>query len=175
MGLMTANRPCAIVARDEALNGMRDAMGGLLPTLMGLATAAVFALGATGANAEGLGDREHVKDRPYAAPTHVWTGLHVGTAVGYGTGTTELSLQGGRISDDVSMRGVQGAVSAGYDFQLGPRWVLGIFADYAFGEVDGNIGQEKHVIDKQWAIGSRIGLLATPSTLLYASGAYLCP
>jgi outer membrane immunogenic protein len=71
---------------------------------------------------------------------------------------------------DVSVRGAQGIVSAGYDFQLSPRWVIGVFADYAFGKLDGNFGGEVDTIDNQLAIGSRLGLLASPSTLLHLSG-----
>jgi outer membrane immunogenic protein len=91
--------------------------------------------------------------------------------VGYGTGTAELEI--GDFLQDVGLRGVQGGVAVGYDFRLNPQWVLGLFGDYAFGETDG-LGEAdfKLAIDKQWAIGGRLGLLATSSTLFYASAGY---
>jgi outer membrane immunogenic protein len=150
-------------------NKMGDTMRDLRFACLGLMTAAALALAATGATAEGLGDRGSVRDGPYAGPLS-WTGFYASAAVGYGTGTTEL---GDPFQTDVSLRGMQGAVSAGYDFQFSHRWVLGVFLDYSFGEIDGTFDTiAKLAIDKQWAIGGRLGLLATPSTLLYTSAGY---
>jgi outer membrane immunogenic protein len=40
------------------------------------------------------------------------------------------------------------------------------------GEIDRTLGVLNIAIDKQWAIGGRLGILSTPSTLLYASAGY---
>ena len=72
-----------------------------------------------------------------------------------------------------------GTVTVGYDHQFSGKWVAGIFADYDFGNGDNNhrihsIGdlydihhstEHKHA----WSIGGRLGVLASPSTLLYVS------
>jgi outer membrane immunogenic protein len=149
-------------------------MRGFRFSYLGLVTAAALALPAAGAGAEGLGHRA-VTEGPYTAPFS-WTGFHVGVAVEYGSGTTESDLS----QTDVSLRGVQGVLSAGYDFRVGPRWLLGLFGDYTFGEIDGVCSDltcdfdndAKFAIGNQWAVGGRLGLLAAPSTLLYASGGY---
>lgn len=110
-------------------------------------------------------------DRPYAAPAPAWSGLYVGAAAGYAIGTSELSVDGP--ATPFGLRGGQGVLTAGYDFRLNPRWVAGLFADYAFGQADG--GQTilfPFTLDNQWAIGGRLGVLATPKTLLYASAGY---
>jgi outer membrane immunogenic protein len=141
---------------------------------------ALLALGASGAIAEGAAGRGSIKDTPYAAPTFVWSGLYVGGAVGYGVGASEFSSSGAGNFLDVNLNGAQWIATVGYDFQLSPTWVLGLFADYAFGEVEGNTAGVNVTatpginvtVDKQWAVGSRLGVLATPSTLLYASAGY---
>lgn len=134
-----------------------------------MTAAAALAFAATAASAEGLLDRGSVKDAPYAAPAHIRSGLSVGAGVGYGVGTSTLT--NGTEADDASLRGAQGVVAVGYDWQVGPKLVLGILADYAFGQLDGTLAADL-TIEKQWAIGGRLGVLATPSTLLYASAGY---
>ena len=133
---------------------------------------ALLALGAAGAGAEGVAGRSDssIKDAAYAAPTFVWNGLYVGGAVGYGVGGSEFSGEGVSFFD-VNLKGAQGIGTIGFDFRLSSVWVLGLFADYAFGDVGGGFG-ERSTIDRQWAVGGRLGVLATPSTLLYASAGY---
>src|SRR5262245_27594767 len=117
---------------------------------------ALLALGVTGANAGGPGERGSLKDVPYAAPTYVWTGLYVGGAVGYGMGGTEFSSAGAGNFADFNLGGTQGIATLGYDIQLNPRWVLGLFADLAFGEVKGDSDGGNVAIDRQWAVGGRL-------------------
>ena len=144
---------------------------------------ALLALGITGAVAGGLGDRGSIKDGPQAAPTPVWSGLYVGAGIGYGSGSTRFhnsdpsSIPFGEIFN-VSIGGTQGVLAVGYDFQLSPKWVLGLFADYAFGDIEGNVVcpgggcDQTYTIENQWAVGGRLGFLATPSTLFHVSAGY---
>lgn len=130
-----------------------------------IAASAMLGLAAVPASAgDGYGD-----DKRNAAPS--WRGFYVGAAAGYGIGTSEVSAPGERPSF-FSLRGEQGVITAGYDFQLSSRWVAGLFADYAFGEADNAPLRFRVTLDNQWAIGGRLGVLAAPSTLLYASGGY---
>lgn len=121
------------------------------------------------AGAHSTGD--HSYDQALAPPAPTWSGLYVGAAAGYAIGSSELTV----VNDTAgpfSVRGAQGVVTAGYDFRLSPKWVAGLFADYAFGELDGRSAESLFTIDNQWAVGARLGVLATPSTLLYASAGY---
>jgi outer membrane immunogenic protein len=108
----------------------------------------------------------------HAAPP-IWTGFYFGAAAGYGIGVTDLKDNGVELFD-TGLRGAQGVVVAGYDWQLSPALMLGVFGDYAFGEIEGSFNDADDIfaVDKQWAIGARLGLLATPSTLFYASAGY---
>lgn len=134
--------------------------------LLGRMVGAVVALSATGAYAGG-GD---VAEAPFA-----WTGFYVSAGIGYSFGSPKLGVDTGgtTASNEVNLRGEHGApaVTVGYDFQFARRWVAGIFADYALGST-GLEGPVAVAIDNQWAIGARFGVLATPSTLLYASAGY---
>jgi outer membrane immunogenic protein len=165
---MTANLARTIFRAMES-NSMRDTMGGFRLASVGLITAAALTLAAKDISAEGIAGRAGIKEGPYAAPLG-WTGFYVGAAVGYGFDTDRLDAGGERF--DFSLTGTQGVLSAGYDFQLSPRIVVGVFGDYGFGELDGFSENIKFTVEEQWAIGARLGVLATPSTLLYASGGY---
>jgi outer membrane immunogenic protein len=51
---------------------------------------------------------------------------------------------------------------------------LGLFGDYALGKIEGTFDEadDNFTIDKQWAVGARLGLIVAPSTLLYTSAGY---
>jgi outer membrane immunogenic protein len=138
-------------------------------TVLALTTGAALSVAEAGAWAEGPRNKG---ERDVLSPA--WTGFYVGGAVGYGFGFPEVELPTteGPVTTDFGLRGVQGVVSLGYDVRLGPRWVLGAFADYAFGDVDGQAASIKIIIDNQWAIGGRLGYLSSPTTLWYGTAGY---
>jgi outer membrane immunogenic protein len=148
-------------------------MRGFRFSLLGVVMAAALGLAATGASADGPVYRGSIKDVPPPAPAYIWSGLYVGGSVALGIGTTDLTALGVQVVD-VGLKGVQAVGAVGYDWQLSPRWVLGVFGDYASSEIDGTTGggDAASAIDQQWAVGGRLGLLATPSTLFNASGGY---
>jgi outer membrane immunogenic protein len=146
-------------------------MRGFRFSFLGVVMAAALGLAATGVSADGPVYRGSIKGEPHPAPAYIWSGLYIGGSVAYGIGATELSAEG-ELSIDVSLTGVQGVVAVGYDWQVSPKWVLGVFGDYGFGEIDGISSVFASTIDMQGAVGGRLGLLATPSTLLYASGGF---
>jgi outer membrane immunogenic protein len=144
-------------------------MTSLRLTVLRLTTGAALTLAATGAWGDGPSFN---RESDLAAPT--WTGFYLGGAVGYGLGFTSLSAvqvpEAG--TSDIGLRGVQGVVSLGYDWRLGPRWVVGAFADYAFSEIEADAGTISVTIDNQWAVGGRLGYLLSPTTLLYGNAGY---
>jgi outer membrane immunogenic protein len=162
-----------------------------------LTAAAVFAAGAHGAVAADVYEQGgSLKDAPIAVPPPIWTGFYVGAGVGAAMGfhdtdsavldtglldsTTLQLLSGG---SDNGNSAILGTIQAGYDRQLGSRWVAGAFADYDWTSIDSDLGhtpinvidlvdplndvRSRAKIDSSWTIGGRLGFLVTPSTLVY--------
>ena len=127
-----------------------------------------------------------VKSRPTPppAPVYNWTGCYIKGGGGYGmwnqdTTAFEDSFQ---IGPEIRTggRGWFGTVGGGCDYQIGERWVIGVFGDYDFSSIKGDFaasldglvigGQEK--LTSAWAVGGRIGYLITPAVLTYISGGF---
>jgi len=121
-------------------------------------------------------------------PPPTWTGCYIDGGVGYGmwnvdhtttdfTGlTTVKTTDGGR--------GWLGRVGAGCDYQVAPKWVIGVLGDYDFMDLTGS--NSPSLIDPvsgspltanmkeqgAWYAGARIGYLIAPSILSYIDGGY---
>jgi outer membrane immunogenic protein len=64
-------------------------------------------------------------------------------------------------------------VILGYDRQIRDGFVIGVFGDYAFGELDGDIDfDDNATIDNQWAVGGRIGFVRSCCTMWYVNAGY---
>lgn len=154
-----------------------------MKTLIGLAAAA--ALGATAGTAMADGGRYgSVKD---AAPAVEccqvnWNGLYIGAGVGYAIGVVDRDIAYYDYSifrsEGLSNDGFQGVVSLGYDRQIHPGFVVGIFGDYAFGDLDrseslieGLIGV-KSELSNHWAIGARVGLVRSCCSMWFVTAGY---
>jgi outer membrane immunogenic protein len=138
------------------------------------------------ASAADLGARPYTK-APAAVPAPVasWTGCYVGAGGGgaYTNNDHNDFVAGfGAVGPNLTTgaRGWFGTVGAGCDYQF-DRFVVGIFGDYDFMDVKGDIstfgtfgpslvGSQKQ--DWQWAVGGRVGYLITPQLLTYFSGGY---
>jgi outer membrane immunogenic protein len=138
------------------------------------------------ASAADLGARPYTK-APAAVPAPVanWTGCYVGAGGGgaYTNNDHNDFVAGfGAVGPNLTTgaRGWFGTVGAGCDYQF-DRFVVGIFGDYDFMDVRGDIstggtfapslvGSQKQ--DWQWAVGGRVGYLITPQLLTYFSGGY---
>lgn len=162
---------------------------------------------------------------PMDAASVNWTGLHLGAEAGYGVashtfgfevhdydlgglaqaggfpGTIEgfdLFSVGANI--DLGGKGPVESLSAGYDWQLGNRFVFGVLGDYTFGSVTAtatafgtvcfdvpsvcNTPQDPLMpnpdfrvaanltVGNMWTVGARAGYLAGDRTLLYVLAAY---
>ena len=109
-----------------------------------------------------------------------WTGLYLGANVGGASGNSHFSLSapgvaGGAVTtSNFNYRGPFGGATVGYNFQLAPAWVWGLE-----GDIDGSgiRGGTSCVIapcsvSNTWdgTVRGRIGWLATPNALLYATG-----
>lgn len=111
-----------------------------------------------------------------------WTGFYVGGGGGYGMlDADQHSLDGGvqsSIETRAGGRGYFGTVSGGYDWQINPTWVVGIFGDAQFGDINSTIantdfsrfGTTKNNLS--YAAGARIGYLVAPNVLSYINGGW---
>ena len=121
-----------------------------------------------------------------------WTGFWVGAGVGYGFVNHELDAgfdfdqEQGFVTGEGNLSGIGGEgwlgrIGGGYDFQLADRFVLGIFGDYTFSDIEtsasiigggpivgGSLEASYNLTaENSWFVGGRAGYLATPDTLLY--------
>jgi outer membrane immunogenic protein len=145
-----------------------------------LGVAAALFLSAGQAAADGLPSKGYVKG-PDAGPN--WNGFYIGAGIGAGSSTSELDVNLGGFSvlnfDGFGSDGFFGTVTVGYDRVLRPGWVGGVFADYDFGS---NASSDVTLLtfinipliefQNSWSIGARLGVLATPATLVYGTAGY---
>lgn len=131
------------------------------------------------------------------APVVSWTGCYIDGGAGYGlwdqehtTNTTFAGVPGATIYQDDGGRGWVGRLGAGCDYQVAPRWVVGVLGDYDFMSLRGTnsplevIGlgaggtapfSPVSATEKEtgaWYVGARVGYLVTPSILAYADAGY---
>lgn len=145
----------------------------LLPTLALVAVSAGSALAA---------DLPYRK-APVMAPAVVstsWTGCYIAGGGGYGMWNQENTVFAGgvQISPETTSggRGWFGTVQGGCDYQIAPRWVVGVFGDYDFSSIKGTpsvlgfYGEEK--LESSWGVGGRVGYLILPQLLTYVAVGY---
>ena len=121
-------------------------------------------------------------DIPASAYGPVWTGFYVGAAFGVDTMVDHTTLTAGStvISNDLGGTGALGSIYGGVDYQIAPKILVGVLAELTYGGVDSAasasaLGASANLsthADWSWAALARAGVLATPSTLLYALGGY---
>ena len=131
----------------------------------------------------------YYKAPPPPAPAVNWTGCYVDGGAGYGLWNqehTDSTLFGGVPGTTVSQtdggHGWLGRVGAGCDYQVTPRWVVGVLGDYDFMDLRGTNSPLETLggfpissTEKEtgaWSVGARIGYLLTPSILTYADAGY---
>jgi len=163
-----------------------------MKALIGLAAGAALAISAGTAYADGYA-RGSMKDAMPVQQVN-WNGLYIGAAVGYGVASTELNYRsegydydwdewyGGSANlDGISSKGFQGVLTLGYDRQIHPNLVFGVFGDYALGDLETkasitNIYGDGLRLDAEitdsWAIGARLGLVRSCCTMWYVAAGY---
>jgi outer membrane immunogenic protein len=153
-----------------------------------LGVAAALLLSAGQAAADGMPTRGSVKAPAAAGPN--WNGFYVGAGIGAGALVGDKPVYWGDeawypgepyISTEYGGEGIFGTVTVGYDHVIRPGWIVGVFADYDFGSSISsenlNVGGQPYgsaSIDHNyaWAVGARLGFLASPSTLIYGTAGY---
>lgn len=145
---------------------------------------------ATAASAADLAPKPYVKAPLLVDPGYNWTGFYAGLNAGYSWGrsnATVVPTTPVAVSIRQNVDGGLGGGQIGYNWQVDPKWVLGVEADIqGTGErgrsIDpltalrigavGITGTANSCTDFPWfaTFRGRAGLLADPSLLLYATG-----
>ncbi len=71
------------------------------------------------------------------APAHNWTGLYVGVNAGLGVSTTRVPAMPNTFgfiagNTDMNGRGFAGGAQLGYNFMIGPQWLVGLEGDLGY-------------------------------------------
>jgi outer membrane immunogenic protein len=116
-----------------------------------------------------------------------WTGFFGAASIGWARAGTDSSHEHTtddgydfyrfRSSRDDNADEIIGSVAIGYDRQIGDRFVVGIFADYTFGDFDSDHNNEYYDFgsfghDNVWAVGGRVGITSSCCSLWYVTGGY---
>lgn len=122
---------------------------------------------------------------PPAAPviaTYSWTGLYLDGFLGGAVNSTNESVAGNGFAATISgvPKGVVGGAEIGYDFQLSPQFVWGLFLEGALANINGggNLTAAQFPVtvnnSTNYLVGAggRLGWLVNNSTLLYAKGGF---
>jgi outer membrane immunogenic protein len=144
-----------------------------------LGVAAALMLSVSQAGADGLPSRGAVRGHDdFVAPSvPAWNGFYLGLGVGFGAqnvGVDAGVVDGVDVGNiDQGGEGVFGTVILGFDRAIGSRWVAGLFADYDYSDISGDVGGGISLNHNfSWAVGGRLGFLASPTTLVYGTGGY---
>ena len=98
-----------------------------------LASGAVF-VGVAGANAADAIVYEEPAPIVEAAPVFSWTGAYIGGQIGYGWGRSTFSDEEDSLR--VKPDGFLGGLYAGYNFDMGNNFVLGVDGDITYNDLD---------------------------------------
>jgi len=149
-----------------------------------LGTVALIAMG-TAASAADLGARPVYTKAP-PVPVMSWTGFYLGGGGGFGVLRNQTNTVSGvpSTANSISQWGAGdvdffGTVSGGYDWQLNPSWVVGVFGDAQFGNIKTDLPASVYGAlapgvknDVSYAAGVRVGYLIAPNVLTYVNGGY---
>jgi outer membrane immunogenic protein len=112
-----------------------------------------------------------------------WTGFYLGGGLGAGAETRRVNANPGGATlniDGLGGGGILASIHGGADYQVLPQAVIGVLAEGTWSNMTGSMsaqvtGANANVSSKSdlgLAILARAGVLATPSSLLYAVGGY---
>lgn len=106
-----------------------------------------------------------------------WSGFYIGAGLGAGTISQTQTIAdslGPIFSDTFGGTGHFATISAGYDWPVMQRYVVGLFVDYDRSRMSNDswftLAPFEHRYS--WSIGGRFGYLVTPATLLYGTAGY---
>jgi outer membrane immunogenic protein len=149
--------------------------------MVGVAVA--LALGVSTAAADGIDKRPSSIAAPVPVYAPSWSGFYIGAGIGAGAAVHDISVNDAFFDERLfdfsgADTGVLGTVIVGWDWQLGPKAVFGVFADFDFFDLStrqrafDDFFDHSTDHDHAWSVGARLGWLSSPSTLLYITGGY---
>jgi outer membrane immunogenic protein len=117
------------------------------------------------------------------SPAYNWTGFYLAGGGGYGQMSSDqhlVDVNGAPTTIDTRAggRGYFGTIAGGYDWQINPTWVVGIFGDAQFGDIRGSLADAAGGVtgrlknDTNYAVGARLGYLISPNALSYVNAGY---
>ena len=112
-----------------------------------------------------------------SAPKYDWSGLYVGALAGYGWGSTDWTYTGTTSTADHNTKGPLGGVTAGYNWDLGNNFVVGVEGVAAVASISGSSPCPNPAFSCESKIKSlfsaraRFGYAAGP-VLFYGTGGY---
>lgn len=114
-----------------------------------------------------------------------FSGVYAGISLGYANASSEITNEiVDNIApayiftrDDIGADDVVGAVTLGYDRQIGSGIVVGVFGDYTFGELSSNVSLTAGAnldleVSDMWAVGGRLGVVMRGGMLIFATAGY---
>lgn len=111
-----------------------------------------------------------------------WTGFYMGAGIGGGAVVQEQALNitgvGTVFADTAGGQGLIATATTGYDYQVTRNVVAGLFADFDWSTISADYFDPLSVTfdsadhTYSWALGARLGYLATPTTLWYLTAGY---
>lgn len=161
--------------------------------LAATAGAALLALGAGEARADGMAHYGYKGAAMTDCCQANWNGFYVAGSVGVGFAETEYDqyftngVVTGRNDLDIGASDITGTIAIGYDREIRDGIVVGIFGDYTFGSIESDftlrlpdpviappIPAQNLTIkyDDTWAVGVRLGLARSCCTLWYLTAGY---
>jgi outer membrane immunogenic protein len=125
-----------------------------------------------------------LKDAPEYLPASTWTGFYLGVGGGGGAVNNTIaatdSYGSGLEFSGIGGTGGFGTVQVGYDRQLDQHFVVGVFFDYDFANIEsslsvngyGDSAKISHTLTDSWTVGGRVGYLVNANTLVYGLAGY---
>jgi outer membrane immunogenic protein len=109
-----------------------------------------------------------------------WEGGYVGLHAGWADGDrdTKYTVVGTTAKDGYGQSGALGGLQLGYNFELNPKWILGVKADWSWSDIDGSSNfpfggsTYKGSGNYDWLASTtvRLGYLVNNKFMLFADG-----
>ena len=148
------------------------------------ATIGTVVLGASAAYAADLGPPMYKAPYmpPPPPPLYSWTGFYLGANGGFGGNNVNYSATFGGlpVSTSLNSSGFLGGGQAGFNWQVAPRWVIGVETDLDGTDISSNASATGPFatanagtkLDWFGTVRGRAGFLVTPAVLLYGTGGW---
>ena len=149
-------------------------------TIFAATLAAAVVMGGS-AQAADLRTTGSLKDAPVYMPASTWTGFYLGAGGGGGAVNNTIAADASGYGTLVELSGIGGTggfgtVQVGYARQLAQHFVVGVFFDYDFANIESSLSvfdtKISHTLTDSWTVGGRVGYLVNANTLVYGLAGY---